>query len=62
MKKQKKQLAKIAREAIDAYVGLIANVDAMFIPALRERLETERLLKEATDMSIRLEKLRERDV
>lgn len=58
---KKKQLAKIAHEAIEAYMTLIAQVDATGTLMQRMMIETDRLQKEALDMSDRLEKIMERD-
>lgn len=58
---KKKQLAKIAHEAIEAYMTLIAQVDATGTLMQRMMIETGRLQKEALDMSDRLEKIMERD-
>lgn len=58
---KKKQLAEIAHEAIEAYMTLIAQVDALASPMLQEMIEPKRLLKEAMDMSDRVEKIMERD-
>lgn len=58
---KKKQLAEIAHEAIEAYMTLIAQVDALANPMLQEMIEPKRLLKEAMDMSDRVEKIMERD-
>lgn len=53
--KKKKQLAEIANEAIEAYMTLIAQVDAMANPMIQLMIEPKRLLKEAMDMSDRVE-------
>lgn len=58
---KKKQLAKIAHEAIEAYMTLIAQVDATGTIMQRMMIGTDRLQKEALDMSDRLEKIMERD-
>lgn len=58
---RKKQLADVAHEAIEAYMTLIAQVDAMASPALKAMIDPKDLLKQAIDMSDRIEKIMERD-
>lgn len=57
---KKKQLANIANEAIEAYMTLIAQVDAM-APMLKAMVDTDNLLEEAIDMSNRVVEVMERD-
>lgn len=59
---KKKQLAKIAHEAIEAYMILIAQIDALGTPMVRAIINPGSLQKEAMDMSDRVEKIMERDV
>lgn len=58
---KKKLLAKIAHEAIEGYMTLIAQVDALASPMMAAMIEPKRLLKEAMDMGDRVEEIMERD-
>lgn len=56
-----KQLQEVAYEAIQAYMTLIAQVDALGSPMLKAMVEPDNMYKEAMGMTERIEEIMERD-
>lgn len=58
---KKKQLDKVAREAIEDYMTLIAQVDGLANPMMQAMIEPKRLMSHALDLFARVEKIMGRD-